>query len=319
VVDDQSVINWLLGGDPAIRWQTLRDLTDASDAEVAAERARVAHEGWGAKLLSAQTEGGFWGNPELVEDWAGSAARDTLLTMGALRDLGLDPDSSAAVSAMQRLRDSKTWFDTMPDWLAWAGRPFFAGETEPCINGRVVAAGAYFGQDVQVVVDRLLTEQMLDGGWNCEQENGSVRGSFNSTINVLEGLLEHERAGHASEQIAEARRKGEEYLLSRRLLRRLSTGDLVEPKFLKLSYPLGYHFNILRGLDYFRSVGVQPDARMSEALDALSAHRAADGRWLLEESYPDEAVLDYGERVGEPSRWVTLIAMRVLKWANQPR
>ena len=120
----------------------------------------------------------------------------------------------------------------MPPMFAWEGRPFFAGETEACINGRVVSAGAYFGQDVQVVVDRLLGEQMADGGWNCELEIGSTRGSFNSTINVLEGLLEHERATGGSPAVAEARRRGEEYLLERRLFRRLSTGEVINPDFL---------------------------------------------------------------------------------------
>ena len=278
------MIDWLLDGDPAIRWQALRDLTDTPDSEVAAERARVANEGWGAQLLAAQGPGGFWGPAELVEDWTGSAARETLLAMGALRDIGLAPDSEQAADAMRRLRESTSWFDTMPDWLAWAGRGFFEGETEPCINGRVVSAGAYFGQDVAVVVERLLGEQMADGGWNCEQENGSVRGSFNSTINVLEGLLEWERAGHGSDAIAEARRRGEEYLLSRSLMRRQSTGELIEPAFQNFTYPLGYHYTILRGLDYFRCAAGEPDPRMSEALDLIEAQRGDDGRWLLEVS-----------------------------------
>lgn len=312
-----TVVDWLLDSDPAIRWQVLRDLTDASESEISAERARVAHGGWAAQLLAAQGPGGFWGTAELVEGWEGSAARETLLTMAALRDFGLDPHSSEAADAMKRLRESTAWFETMPDWLAWAGRPFFAGETEPCINGRVVSAGAYFGQDVDVVVKRLLGEQMADGGWNCEQENGSVRGSFHSTINVLEGLLEYERAGHASNELSEARRRGEEYLLSRGLLRRLSTGEVMEPRFLKLSYPLGYRYDILRGLDYFRSAGATLDSRMSEALDAVDSHRTADDKWLLEDANPEEAVMDFGDRVGEPSRWVTLFAMRVLRWAGR--
>jgi hypothetical protein len=315
-VGDGEATSWLLEGDPAIRWQALRDLTDALPEAVAAEHARVAREGWAAQLLAAQGRGGFWGNPALVEGWHGSAARQTLLTLGALRDMGLDPLSDEARDAMRRLRESSDWFKTMPDWLAWAGRSFFEGETEPCINGRVVSAGAYFRQDVQVVVDRLLTEQMADGGWNCEQENGSVRGSFNSTINVLEGLLEYERATGGSLQVAEARRRGEEYLVARGLLRRLSTGEVIDDGFARLAYPLGYRFDILRGLDYFRDAGASPDPRMSEALAIVASRRGSDGRWLMEASYPEEAAMDFGERQGEPSRWVTLMAMRVERWAS---
>ncbi len=144
----------------------------------------------------------------------------TMRVVTELRELGLDPGSEQARHAIGMLRDSQTWLTMLPDYYAFHGRPFFSGEEEPCINGRIVAAGAYFGEDVSSVVDRLLGEQMADGGWNCEQERGSVRGSFGSTINVLEGLLLYERAGLGGVDVAGARRRGEEYLLERGLLRR---------------------------------------------------------------------------------------------------
>ncbi len=164
-------------------------------------------------------------------------------------------------------------------WHWFDDNPFFVGEVEPCINGRVAALGAYFGEDSQRVVDRLLGEQMADGGWNCEQENGATVGSFHSTINVLEGLLEHERAGRGSPEVAAARQRGEEYLLSRALLRRLSTHEIVDPAFSRLSFPTGYHYDILRALDHFRAAGSVPDERMAEAIGVIESKRGA-GRSL---------------------------------------
>jgi hypothetical protein len=206
----------------------------------------------------------------------------------------------------------------MPEFFAWAGRGFFEGETEPCINGRVAAIGAYFRQDVDVVVERLLGEQMADGGWNCEQERGSTRGSFHSTICVLEALLEYERAGTGKHvaQAPEARRLGEEYLLERRLLRRLSNGEEISAHFGRFGFPYAYRFNVLRGLDHFRAAGAARDPRMDEALALIVERRGADGKWPLENSDTDEWVLDMGESEGQPSRWVTLQALRVLRHFN---
>src|SRR5262249_23587815 len=200
-------IQWLLDSDPAIRWQVLRDLTHAPDAAVAAERAKVATEGRGDHLLADQGTDGYWGAGTLNPEWL------SLQTLLLLRDLGLAPDSEEAVRAVARVRANVTWQGVLPQDAAWHGRPLFAGGVEPCINGRVVAVGSYFGEDVAGIVDRLLGEQMADGGWNCEQERGSTRGSFHTTICVLEGLLEHERATGGSPAVTAARERGQEYLL----------------------------------------------------------------------------------------------------------
>jgi hypothetical protein len=198
----------------------------------------------------------------------------------------------------------------------------FAGEVEPCINGRVVTVGSYFGQDVTGIVERLLGEQMADGGWNCEQENGSTRGSFHTTINVLEGLLEHEQAGGGSAEVTAALERGHEYLLERRMLRRLSSGEVIDAAFTLFSFPTGYHYDALRGLDYLRAAGVTPDGRVAEAIDLVRSKRDADGRWPLENPHEVELVnarlrdleFDMDEREGRPSRWNTLRSMRVLDW-----
>jgi hypothetical protein len=301
-----NVIDWLLDSDPAIRWQVMRDLTDAPAEEVAAERAKVATEGWGARLLALQPPDGLWGGGAYFPEWT-----STTPTLQLLREFGLVPSSDEARHAIALVRANARW--------EHEGERYFEGEVEPCINGQAVAIGAYFGEDVRGIVERLLTEPMEDGGWNCEQENGSTRGSFETTIHVLEGLLEFERATAGTPVVVAARRRGQEYLLERRLLRRLSTGELACTRWLYLAFPNGWHYDVLRVLDYLRDAGVAPDDRMAEALDILESKRDADGRWHLEHAHHHELLVDFGEREDEPSRWITLRALRVLRWANGAR
>jgi hypothetical protein len=305
-----NVTDWLLDSDPAIRWQVLRDVTDAPADELAAERARVATEGWGARLLALQAPDGQWGGRPWSRDWT-----DTFHVLQLLRLLGLDPTSAPARRAIGLVRERVTWQGGAPVDTPWDGNPFFDGEVEPCINGQVVAIGAYFGQDIRGIVDRLLTEQMADGGWNCEQENGSTRGSFETTINVLEGLLEYERASGANSDVTAARLRGQEYLLERQLLRRLSTGEVARTRWLYLAFPNAWHYDVLRVLDYMREAGVAAEERTAEAVGILASKRTADGHWLLEHAHHDALPVDFGEREGEPSRWITLHALRVLRWA----
>jgi hypothetical protein len=249
-----SVIDWLLDSDPAIRWQVLRDLTDTPPDVVATERSRVATEGWGARLLALQAPDGLWAGNAFSQD-----RTDTFHVMELLRRLGLDPASEAARRAVGLVREHVTWGDGAWWNPPWADKGFFEGEVEPCINGNVVATGAYFGVDMAPLVERLLGEQLPDGGWNCEVENGATVSSFGTTINVLEGLLEYERAAGADARVAEARRRGEAYMLERRLFRRKSTGEVIDPSWLELSFPTWWHYDVLRGLDYLRAAGVAPD------------------------------------------------------------
>jgi hypothetical protein len=249
-----TVMDWLLDSDPAIRWQVLRDLVHAPADVVAAERARVATEGWGARLLALQGEDGQWAGGACfpAEGWRrdesqGQPWTSTLPTLQLLHDFGIEPRSGRVRRAVAMVRDHCRW--------EHAGQPFFSGEVEPCINGRTVSLGVYFDQDVEAVVARLVGEQLEDGGWNCEAENGSVRSSFATTINVLEGLLAHERATGGSAESLAARRRGEEYLLERKLLRRKSTGEVVNPAWRQFSFPVRWHYDVLRALGYFRSAG----------------------------------------------------------------
>jgi hypothetical protein len=214
------------------------------------------------------------------------------------------------------VRDRVTW----QGWEAYDGNPFFSGEVEPCINGQVAAVGAYFGQDVRGIIDRLLGEQLPDGGWNCEAENGSTRSSFNTTICVLEALLEHERAAGSRPEVTEARLRGQDYLLERRLFRRRSTGEAIErdrkggATWTRFAFPTWWHYDVLRGLEYLRRAGVAPDERVAEAIDLVASKRDEDGRWPLDVRYPGEMPVELDEGEGRPSRWITLRALRVLNW-----
>ena len=313
-----TVLDWLLDSDPAIRWQVLRDLVRAPAGVVAAERARVAAEGWGARLLALQGEDGQWAggacfparSVEPYDESQGQPWISTLPTLQLLCDLGVDPSDDRVRRAVALVKDHCRW--------EHAGQPFFGGEVEPCINGRTVTLGTYFGQNVDGVVARLLGEQLEDGGWNCEMENGSVRSSFATTINVLEGLLAHERATGGSAESIAVRRRGEEYLLERKLMRRKSTGEVVDPAWLQFSFPTRWRYDVLRALDYFRSAGETPDSRVEEATALVRSKRQPDGTWLLENTHPGKVHFALEDGDGRPSRWNTLRALRVLDWCERP-
>jgi len=302
-----TVVDWLLDSDPAIRWQVMEDLTDAPPDEVAAERAKVATEGWGARILAAQDPDGRWSGGTFFPEWISTT--DALHTLYLF---GLDPTSEQARRAIAPVHEAARWeYDE--------NLRYWEGEVEPCINGRVVAIGAYFGQDVRRIVDRLLKDQMADGGWNCEQERGSVRGAFDSTINVLEGLLEYERSTGANGAVTAARIRGEEYLLQRRLLHRLSDGEIPQRRWLAVGFPNKWFYDVVRVLDYLRTARPEADERMDEALDIVESKRTEDGKWPLDHAYHDKLLVDFGDTEGQPSRWITLRALRVMRWAGRPQ
>jgi hypothetical protein len=299
----KAVVKWLLDSDPSIRWQVMRDLTGEPDEIVAAERSRVASEGWGARLLALQTPDGHWGD-DTEHGWM-----TTTDTLQLLKNLGVDPANDKARSAIGLITDRIAWFQL-------DGRPFFDGETEACINGRILAAGAYFGAPVDRLLGRLLSEQLKDGGWNCEAPP-SQRSSFHSTICVLEGLLAYERARGATAKVADARARAERYLLERRMLRSLTSGEVIDRRWTRFSFPPTWHYDVLRGLDYLRSAGVKPDERIAEAIGLVGERRHQNGRWPLGALHSDPRIripVDMEAGVGKASRWNTLRALRVLDW-----
>lgn len=303
-----DVLEYLLSGDPAIRWQVLRDLTDSGPEEVAAERAKVAVQGWGARLLALQAEDGRWDAGTYRPGWADEdrpffdAWTATHFALQQLVDFGVDPDSPPVRAAVERVRAHVRW--------EHAGEPYFDGEVEPCINGVALSVAAYFGQDGRRLRDTLLAGQLADGGWNCWDDPVS---SLHSTICALEGLRDAETAVDDG-RIADARRRAEEYLLERRLLWRRSDGAVIDPRFGMLSYPVRWFYDVLRGLDHFRLVD-RRDPRLGDAVELLRAKRLPNGLWPLENTH-EGATLFAMEQEGEgfPSRWVTLRALRVLRW-----
>jgi hypothetical protein len=300
-----DVVTWLLDADPSIRWQVMRDLTDTRKEIVEAERKRVATEGWGAQLLDQQRPDGQWGDGTAMPFWWSN-----MYTLVFLRDLGIDPTSARARAAINLVRQNVTWGP------AFGESPFFEGEVEPCINGRVVALGAYFGERSDRLAERLLSEQLEDGGWNCEAEHGSVRSSFHTTICVLEGLFAFEQAFGTSPAVTDARTRAHEYLLERRLLRKFSTGEIIDSKWAQFAFPPLWHYDVLRALDYLRATGARPDTRLDEAAAIVRERRQSDGRWLLDVRHKDTLHEEIAGTVGAPNRWITWRAMRVLKWAD---
>ena len=301
-------LKWLLDSDPAIRWQVMRDLTGESPSAIAAERSRVATEGWGARLLALQSPAGNWGGPN--ED---RGLLMTLYTLVVLKDLGLDPASRQARKMIARV-EKRLVFKPLNN------RPFLHGETEPCINGRILAIGAYFKEPNDALAHRLLDQQLEDGGWNCEAVEPSAkrplsrRSSFHTTICVLEGLLDYERAGRKSAALTRARRRGENYLLARRMFRSLRTGDVIDPRWLRFSFPAFWHYDVLRGLDYLRNAGIKPGRRVREAIEIVIQRRHQNGRWPLNLLHSEHIPLEMETAVGKASLWNTLRALRVLRW-----
>jgi len=294
-------IRWLLDSDPAIRWQVMRDLTDEAADTIAAESARVATEGWGAQLLARQSPDGSWpgGQWDLV----------TLWSLVVLKDLGLDPASKQARKMIDRV-DKGLVFKQLNN------RPFLHGETEPCINGRILGIGAYFkepNEALDALAEQLLDEQLEDGGWNCEAPKSRCS-SFHTTLCVLEGLLAYERAGRKSAAVTQTRKRAENYLLERRMFRSLRSGEVIDKRWLRFTYPTHWHYDVLRGLDYLRNAGIQPDSRVEEAIEAVIARRHQNGRWPLNLLHPEFIPLEMETGVGRASRWNSLRALRVLRW-----
>ena len=300
-VATRELIDWLLDSDPAIRWQVMYDLTDTDANQVAAERARVATEGWGARLLDLQAEDGQWGGGVYSPKWV-----STTYTLLLLRRFRVDSDDPRVRAAIDLVRERVTF--------GGRNRPFFDYATETCVTGMVLALGSYFLEDAARMPqpESLLGRQRDDGGWNCQVS--SDRSSFHTTISVLEGLLEYEWATSGDTTLAAARERAHEYLLERRLMYRLSTGELVNPRWRLMSFPPRWHYDLLRALDYLRDAEVAPDERWEDALEVIRSKQHNDGRWPLQNRHAGKVHFEMEGGSGKSSRWNTLRCLRVLQW-----
>ncbi len=314
---DARVLDWLLDSDPALRWQVERDLAGAPPEVWEATRARVATEGHGAALLSKQDADGQWaGGSFFPAGFFGSAEAEqpgqpwtaTTWVLKDLREWGVE--AAALAGTAEKLDAHSRWdYNDLPYW---------GGEVDVCINSYTLAAGAWLGADVSSLAVWFSEHRLADGGWNCEAEEGdSTRSSFHSTLNALRGILAYERiTGDTS--LRDARRGGEEYLLSRHLLYRASTGELVGDFATRFVYPNRHRYSALAALDYFRDAslfdGTAPDPRLADAIEVVRAARQPDGTWLQTTPLPGRIWFDVDVGEGEPSKWLTLIGARVLEW-----
>ncbi|MFD2792392.1 squalene cyclase [Promicromonospora vindobonensis] len=308
-----ELLDWMLETDPALRWQVERDLAGAPEDVWRATRSRVATEGFGAGLLSRQDPDGQWAGgayfpADFQGDEEGQPWTATTWSLTTLRDWGLD--AAALAGTAEKLAANSRWeYEDLPYW---------GGEVDCCINGYTLANGAWLGADVSGIAQWFADHRLADGGWNCEWVEGSTRSSFHSTLNSLKGLLYYEVATGGSDELRAARWAGEEYLLERRLLRGLSTGELVGPWAIRFRYPFRWGFSALNALDYFRAAalhdGVGPDPRLADAVDVVRAARRPDGTWLQQGRHPGRVWFEVDVPPGESSRWLTFYGTRVLDW-----
>jgi hypothetical protein len=306
-------LDWLLDGDPSVRFQALRDLASAPASAVARAQSAVAREGWGARLLAVQDADGRWASGLYTPKWT-----STTYTMLLLRDLGLAATNRQARKACSLLLDRGLHRD--------GGISYGSGRGEHCVTGMVLSILSHFRHDdarLDALADWLLGQQMGDGGWNCRLPEGATHASVHTTINVLEGLrlyalhrgaLLPGRSAHAEE----AQRRGREFLLAHRLFRSHRTGAVIKSALLQFSYPPRWHYDVLRALDHFQAAGAPRDERLAEAIELVRRKRRKDGRWLLENVHRGQTYFAL-ERPGGPSRWNTLRARRVLAWWDGER
>lgn len=315
----RALTEWLLDSDPSLRWQVERDLLHLPEDVWTATRSRVAREGFGARLLALQDPDGQWAGgayfpadfdvhgPE-AQRGAGQPYTATTWSLNSLREWGLD--RSVLSGTAERIAANSRWeYDNLPYW---------GGEVDCCINSWTLSNGLWLSADVDGLVDWFLDHRQTDGGWNCEWVNGSSKSSFHSTLNVLRGLLDYEQATGDRARVRDARRGGEEYLLTRRLHRRLSTGETVGPWATRFTYPFRWGYSVLNAADYFRAAsthdGTAPDQRLADAVQMIEAARQPDGTWLQEPRHKGRVWFEVDVAEGEPSKWLTFVAMRVLEW-----
>ena len=309
------MIQWLLNGDPAIRWQTLRDLVGAAEGTIAKEQRKIVRHGWGARLLARQDAAGTWaGGPTSDAGLYSPKWTSTTYTMLLLRDFGLPANNPQARKACKLLLDGGLQPDGGINYGIWAK---WTRKSETCVTGMVLSILSHFKYEdarLDTLANHLLEQQMPDGGWNCRRPQGATHSSVHTTISVLEGLRLFElNRKHKAREIQAAQRRGREFLLVHQLFRSHRTGEIIKPLFLRFAFPPRWHYDILRALDYFQAVDAPLDPRLAEAIEIVRTSQREDGRWPLQHSYKGKTYFEM-ERVAAPSRWNTLRALRALNW-----
>jgi hypothetical protein len=299
-----KLIEWLLGGDVSIQYQTERDLLGSERPDL---QNRILKEGWGARFLAQRNKNGHWGRGFYQPKWTSS--HYSLLD---IKNLQPPRDQPSLLETIEQIAETRKADDGGIN----------PGKTVPvsdvCINGMFLDYACYFKIDqgrLESVVDFVLEEHMADGGFNCQRNrSGAVHSSVHSTISVLEGIQQYKTQGYQYRlaELLSAARDAEEFLLMHELFKSDKTGDIIHKDMLRLSFPSRWKYDILRAFEYFRSAGCEWDERMKPAADILMKKRRKDGRWPLQAKHPGELHFEM-EKAGKPSRWNTLRALRVLK------
>ncbi|WP_316354283.1 hypothetical protein [Devosia sp.] len=301
---DPAVMDWLLAGDVAIEFQARRDLLDDADQRL---QARITNEGWGRRFLAARNADGSWGERFYQPKWISS--HYTLLD---LRTLEIDPRNAQIQQSIAKIISE----EKRPDGGIGPARSIPASDV--CVNGMFLNYATYFQTsetDLQSIVDFILAQRMDDGGFNClRNTSGAQHSSLHSSLSVAEGIQQYAASGYAYRlpELIEAADSARDFMLRHRLFRSQRTGVIISPQMLRFPFPPRWKFNILRALDHFRSAGQPWDSRMSDALTIVASKQRPDGRWLLAAAHPGQVHFQM-EQVGQPSRWNTLLALRVLR------
>ena len=322
-----DIRDWLMAGDPAVRWQVMRDLLDYDEDQYLEEQEKVAFTGWGHDFLALQRENGMWSRGIYTPKWT-----STTYTMLTLRRIGLPPGNAQAEMGCQQLVEHGRFADGgINFWTSQA-------QSEACVTGMVLSVLSHFRYpDVYVdgMVDHLLGRQMPDGGWNCNDHKGDTHSSFHTTLSVLEGLLEYQKAqDEVRMDVETARLRAHEFLLQHRLYRSHRTGEVVKSGMTRMPFPPRWFYDFLKALDYFQDyyrwrsrrvlrythpesekmeVQHDHDERFSDAIELLKKKRKSNGRWNTMRGPSGEIYFDL-EQAGKPGRWNTLRALRVLRW-----
>ncbi len=304
-----EITSWILEGDPSIRWQVQRDLLDSSPAKYELERRKIAKEGWGARLLALQEPDGRWGGGLYGPKWI-----STTYTMLTLRLLGLPPNNPQAKRACKIFLDQGFYTDGGINFFSYSLK-----YSETCVTSMILALLAYFrypDERIHDVASYLVGQQMPDGGWNCESYKGATHASFHTTLSALEGLYEYQCAyPEQKKRISQVRERGHEFLLAHQLYKSHRTGQVFDIKMTAMPYPPRWRYDFIRALDYFQASDAPRDERMSDAIELLQKKQKADGRWLMNSGMTGRKYFNL-EEAGQPSRWNTLRALRVLRWWN---
>ncbi|MBI5352863.1 MAG: terpene cyclase/mutase family protein [Chloroflexi bacterium] len=305
-----ETISWLLKGDPSIRWQVQRDLLNTSPAKFESERRKIAKEGWGARLLSLQDADGKWGGGIYGPKWT-----STTYTMLTLKLLGLPPNNPQAKQACKIFLDKGIYMDGGINFFSYSLK-----YSETCVTSMILALLAYFrypDEYLHSIASYLIDQQMPDGGWNCESYKGATHSSFHTTISALEGLYEYQCTyPEMKKQISKVRERGHEFLLAHRLYKSHRTGKVFDAKMTTMPFPPRWKYDFIRALDYFRACDAPRDERMSDAIELLRKKQKKDGLWPMNSGMSGLKYFDL-EAAGQPSRWNTLRALRVLNWWNE--